>query len=56
MSAWDQKPIKKHISESKRQDGRLEPAHFLLNCKNFIEILQTVENKTTVLYKHEFHH
>ena len=33
----------------KSEDGRLAPAYFSPNYKNFDQLLQTVKNKTTVL-------
>ena len=50
------------FGSNKKQDVRLAPAYFSPNYKYFDELLQTVENKTTVLilifsfYKHQFHH
>ena len=35
--------------EKFKQDGRLAPAYFSPNYKYFDQLLQTVENKTTVL-------
>ena len=36
-------------AKTSKQDGRLAPAYFLPNCKYFDQLLQTVENETTVL-------
>ena len=50
------------FGSNKKQDVRLAPAYFSPNYNYFDELLQTVENKTTVLilifsfYKHQFHH
>ena len=37
------------IWQKLEQDGRLAPANFSFNYKNFDQLLQTVKNKTTVL-------
>ena len=47
--SWRFVPLDQIRWKETKQDGRLAPAYFSPNYKNFDQFLQTVKNKTTVL-------